>query len=667
MIVQRFNLNLIPNQSPVIVHVNQYDTGTGRLIATLYEGNEPYSPNGTAVIQGTKPDGHGFQYTATLDGNVVTADLTEQMAPVAGDVRVQIVVTESSGVTGTFAFIMRVQPSALPSDTDMSESDYQYIEEAIREAQEAVHTAQEATETAQEAVERAQEAITETQENAENSEAWAQGTRGGIPVEPTDPTYEHNAEYWAQYAERYAQGGLHYKASIPFADIPTTGMREGDMYDITDDFTTDSRFTEGAGIKVKGGTNIAWNSDNKWDILALPYIPKTTFNGRSGSILPMAGDYDSKKILLTSALHIGGETQENAQEALEALSNDGVKSFNGRSGSVLPMAGDYSAEQVDYDSNQTVKEKIDALVTKEASDIAGQQSLVKDTVGWTGKNRAYSQTNNAVIAHIENGITYDVSWTGSATVTLKKNSASGATITSGSTSPLSFTADADYELYFGSSATVTNIMVKDSRITDPTYEPYHESVEEEIEQIYADNGVLGAKNLMINEGKNETINGVAFTVNEDGSITANGTASTDAYYSIASRVSNKPLKGLKHGVEYILSGDNSPATDSYIFVNYFVGSTLSGGANTNNGEKNFTIPNDKTYISYGIGVKSGKTVTNKTFYPMLRLASDPDDTYQPYAMTNRELTEKKINIADLKTVVSASSDFTDFKTRIASL
>lgn len=303
MIVQRFNLNLIPNQSPVIVHVNQYDTGAGRLVATLYEGNEPYSPNGTAVIQGTKPDGHGFQYTATLDGNVVTADLTEQMSPVAGDVRAQIVVTESSGVTGTFVFIMRVQPSALPSDADMSESDYPLIEEAIREAQEAT--------------ERAEAAITETQENAEDSEAWAQGTRGGIPVDPTDPTYEHNAEYWAQYAERYAQGGLHYKGSIPFADIPTTGIREGDMYNITDDFTTDSRFEEGAGIEVKGGTNIAWNSDNKWDVLALP--PKTTFNGRSGSILPMAGDYDSKKILLSSALHIGGETQNDVQEALEAL------------------------------------------------------------------------------------------------------------------------------------------------------------------------------------------------------------------------------------------------------------------------------------------------------------------------------------------------------------
>lgn len=634
MIVQRFNLNLIPNQSPVIVHVNQYDTGTGRLVATLYEGNEPYSPNGTAVIQGTKPDGHGFQYTATLDGNVVTADLTEQMSPVAGDVRAQIVVTESSGVTGTFAFIIRVQPSALPSDADMSESDYPLIEEAIREAQEAV--------------ERAQEAITETHENAENSEAWAQGTRGGIPVEPTDPTYEHNAEYWAQYAERYAQGGLHYKASIPFANIPTTGMREGDMYDITDDFTTDSRFTEGAGIKVKGGTNIAWNSDNKWDILALPYIPKTTFNGRSGSILPMAGDYDSKKILLSSILHIGGETQSDVQEALEALSNDGVKSFNGRSGSVLPMAGDYSAEQVNYDSNQTVKQKIDALVTKEASDIAGQQSLVKDTVGWTGKNRAYSQTNNAVIAHIENGITYDVSWTGSATVTLKKNSTSGATITSGSTSPLSFTADADYELYFGSSATVTNIMVKDSRITDPTYEPYHESVEEEIEQIYADNGVLGAKNLLPYPyaDTTKTVAGMTYTDNGDGSVTANAsTATTSASSFIFKRFNKNTLpKG-----KYIITDEGGSITNSYLAINkenavgVYIADLLRLYPDKHKAE--FTVDyNGYELISIMIYTRANVTANNLKFYPMIRLASDPDDTYQPYAMTNRELTEKVDNL-----------------------
>lgn len=49
----------------------------------------------------------------------------------------------------------------------------------------------------------------------------------------------------------------------------------------------------------------------------------SSFNGRSGSVLPMAGDYDSEKILLASVLHIGEETQDNVQEALEALADNG--------------------------------------------------------------------------------------------------------------------------------------------------------------------------------------------------------------------------------------------------------------------------------------------------------------------------------------------------------
>lgn len=900
MIVQRFNLNLIPNQSPVVVHVNQYDTGTGRLIATLYEGNEPYSPSGTAVIQGTKPDGHGFQYTATLDGNVVTADLTEQMAPVAGDVRAQIVVTESSGVTGTFAFIIRVQPSALPSDTDMSESDYQYIEEAIREAQEAVHTAQEATETAQEAVERAQEAITETQENAENSEAWAQGTRGGIPVEPTDPTYEHNAEYWAQYAERYAQGGLHYKASILFANIPTTGMREGDMYDITDDFTTDSRFTEGAGIKVKGGTNIAWNSDNKWDILALPYIPKTTFNGRSGSILPMAGDYDSKKILLSSALHIGGETQNDVQEALEALSNDGVKSFNGRSGSVLPIAGDYDSEKIllasvlhiGGETRENVQEALEALESNKAdkvdnaivdnfagldangnlkdsgknagdfatpSDIAGQQSLLKDTVGWTGKN--YWNENELTFS--VNGSTATITKTGGVTniqVTGKNGAYGGGFIAStklrnffaniaGKKCILSFDIKSDtaftgvigsvnkygvnvttewknieqiiedtasfpeFNIYAGGNdlplVSIKNLMLRDASITDDTYEPYHESVEvmyeEEIHGVnlipfpYSDNGsgslhygitytvrsdgsvvangtatgnstfwlygngwnynsarehslkegesyiisdgtnseaqgnaprvcmygykpdgtgwkgseissldnlpfvvnstiresriviyiriptgttvnnlvfkpmlrkadiddptyrpynhqaiqnqlnaqgVLGAKNLFKLNNVGRTVNGVTFTLNDDNSFTANGTATADTYFE-------SHIMSAKANDVYIVSDNLANPSDS-TYRGKVMGKTtgIDYAFLITGKEKKFTVTNTENIV-YSFKVKSGQTVNNITFKPMLRLASDPDDTYQPYAMTNRELTEYNKGFNFLKFLFNA--------------
>jgi hypothetical protein len=39
---------------------------------------------------------------------------------------------------------------------------------------------------------------------AENAEAWAEGTRGGDPVDPTDPTYNHNAKYHAEQAANSA-------------------------------------------------------------------------------------------------------------------------------------------------------------------------------------------------------------------------------------------------------------------------------------------------------------------------------------------------------------------------------------------------------------------------------------------------------------------------------
>ena len=123
-IVQEMNLNMIPDSIPVIVRVDQYDTGTGRLVAHLYDGQNQYTPaeGATAIIQGTKPDKKGFSYDATISGSTVTANLTQQMSCVGGNTRCQFVVTEPSGRTGTFAFCLRVQDSALADDTDISET-----------------------------------------------------------------------------------------------------------------------------------------------------------------------------------------------------------------------------------------------------------------------------------------------------------------------------------------------------------------------------------------------------------------------------------------------------------------------------------------------------------------------------------------------------------------
>ncbi len=140
MITQNFDLNMIPNSPPVVVHVSQYDHEAGRLVASLYNGDVAFSPPGTVnySIQGTKPDAKGFQYGSyAKSGNTVIFNLEKQMTAVAGIVRCQIVATKGTDEIGSFVFFLDVQKAALPDDADMSESEYQLVEQMIEQAKEA--------------------------------------------------------------------------------------------------------------------------------------------------------------------------------------------------------------------------------------------------------------------------------------------------------------------------------------------------------------------------------------------------------------------------------------------------------------------------------------------------------------------------------------------------
>ena len=114
-ITQTFDLSVIPDSRPVVVHADQYDEGEGRFIINLYCHDTPYFPatGATAVIQGTNPDEGTFSHPVAISGNVVTADLTHQMTDVCGDVYTQIVVTEGEDRMGTSAFLIKVQKSVL--------------------------------------------------------------------------------------------------------------------------------------------------------------------------------------------------------------------------------------------------------------------------------------------------------------------------------------------------------------------------------------------------------------------------------------------------------------------------------------------------------------------------------------------------------------------------
>ena len=164
------------------------------------------------------------------------------------------------------------------------------------------------------------------------------------------------------------------------------------------------------------------------------------------------------------------------------------------------------------------------------------------------------------------------------------------------------------------------------------------------------NGEIGAKNLLENEKSTQTISGVTFTVNSDGSVIADGTATDIIWFQI-----NNGFK--LNDVEYTLTGcpigggENTyevqiRSTESSSSLWQFI---VDRGDGTTG-----LCSSSRTYIAF-IGIKSGVTVTNLLFKPMLRLATDSDSTYQPYAMTNKELTKQVAPIDDMNNILGAKN------------
>lgn len=112
---------------------------------------------------------------------------------------------------------------------------------------------------------------------------------------------------------------------------------------------------------------------------------------------------------------------------------------------------------------------------------------------------------------------------------------------------------------------------------------------------------------------NKTINGVEFTVNKDGSITAKGTATEQAIYLINSTEILTFLESMPKG-NYVLSGGIS--SDAYIQIYTDKASSTGQYYFSSKSEPlNINIDIDVSYTAY-IVVKSGVTI-NDTFYPKL--------------------------------------------------
>jgi hypothetical protein len=129
------------------------------------------------------------------------------------------------------------------------------------------------------------------------------------------------------------------------------------------------------------------------------------------------------------------------------------------------------------------------------------------------------------------------------------------------------------------------------------------------------------KNLLKNTAWTQGGAGITFTVNDDTTITVNGTATDIAYIPIGIT--------LEANTEYILSGCPSGGSNES-YSAYMIDKTTFSKMYHDYGETVRFNTGNETNWEARIRVAPGTTMSNKVFKPMVRLAKVTDPSYEPY-------------------------------------
>lgn len=125
MITQRYFLDIVHGNVPVIVPVSQYDSDF-TLVFSLYASTGEFTleKDTTATIRGTKGDGNGYSVDATIDiaSAEVTVEGDEQLTAIAGKQLFELTLWKGQKHLSTANFILNVEKAPLDRDTVSSES-----------------------------------------------------------------------------------------------------------------------------------------------------------------------------------------------------------------------------------------------------------------------------------------------------------------------------------------------------------------------------------------------------------------------------------------------------------------------------------------------------------------------------------------------------------------
>ena len=290
-------------------------------------------------------------------------------------------------------------------------------EEAAASAATAKTSADNAAGSANLANEKANSAANSATIAVSNSNAAQQYASNAAISADTSQNYAvadtDSAKYYYEQARRISEsfsGALRPMGTVAFANLPAlSATTSGNMYNISDQFTTTSDFKEGAGNTIPAGANVYKTEDGKWDVLA--GTPVTGVKGsaesayRRGNVNITAenvGAVPKTGGTLTGALGLANNTWNPVGNDVaigdhDVAGNLGVKGLNGTPGiSLYNQDGSHYADVIH--SKNIGNQSVDHATTSDSASNAkiASEANIADLALKLGRsgNRNYPMTFN---------------------------------------------------------------------------------------------------------------------------------------------------------------------------------------------------------------------------------------------------------------------------------
>ena len=475
-----------------------------------------------------------------------------------------------------------------------------------------------------------------------------------------------------------------YKASgsVFFADLPAlAASREGHVYNIKDAFTTTADFVEGAGKDYPAGTNVAIveKDEESYEVATVEEGDNPSEMGLyelSGTDYVLTEDtvpVEGKtyyELVVTPAYYydvLAGfidtsdfvtNTDYSTTQTAGIVKPDGTTITVDANGVISSQGGggDVSSEEISnivnilgsknlnsypyYDGTSISRKGITYTANRDTGIITVNGTSTGSSYYTCHYDRTYCELllpNGQYIlsgcpsqsGEPKYGIDMWVKKNGGY-VGIAEDIGEGATFVIDGDDTYTNKARVVIQIFVKSGVSIDHMlfkpMIRPSHIEDDTFAPYTQTNNELTSNMFA----LKSKNILFITAKSQTINGVSFTVDDDGIITANGTASDD----IAFYVGMFGIDDNDHEYYNFTTGCPEGSLSTYWF--------RCGESNWTKGMLFANIYASLVYIC----IKSGYTCDNLVFKLKIRKNTDWSNEYVPPAKSNRELTSEQAFIAN---------------------